>query len=131
MEYAFEGDQLATGGRPGPSVFTGALVDGIRTGAADRDQDGQVSLDELYDYVHDAVQPRTPNQTPSRWEFDMQGDLVIARNPRRRIVPAALPRELLDLVEHPHRVCGTDRSKTSPPWPRGPTSPWRPTKIIP
>src|SRR5262249_53210697 len=37
MEYAFEGAHLASGrGRLGPSAFTGALVEGIRTGEADR-----------------------------------------------------------------------------------------------
>ena len=47
MEYAFEGARLATGEGPAPSVFTGALVEGIKTGAADRNQDGQVDVDEI------------------------------------------------------------------------------------
>lgn len=100
MEYALEGTTLTSGGRPAPSLFTGALTDGIRSGEADRDQDGRVGLNELYDFVYDTVRARTPNQTPSRWDFGVQGDVVIARNPRRRIVPAPLPREVLDLVEH-------------------------------
>jgi uncharacterized caspase-like protein len=37
-------------------LFTGALVEGITSGEADRDQDGQVGLDELYDYIHAKVQ---------------------------------------------------------------------------
>jgi hypothetical protein len=98
MEYAFEGARLATGEAPAPSVFTGALVEGIKTGAADRNQDGQVDLDELYEYVYDTVQATTPNQTPSRWEFGVQGDMIIARNPQRRIVPSQLPSELMELV---------------------------------
>lgn len=100
MEYALEGSTLTSGGRAAPSLFTGALTDGIRSGKADRDQDGRVGLNELYDFVYDEVRERTPHQTPSRWDFGVQGDVVIARNPRRRIVPAALPREVLDLVEH-------------------------------
>jgi Caspase domain len=102
MEYAFEGARLATGQSPEPSVFTGALVEGIRSGAADRNQDGQVDLDELYEYVYDAVQATTPNQTPCRWEFGVQGDMIIARNPRPRLVPAELPPELTE------RVCDPD-----------------------
>ena len=102
MEYAFEGARLATGEAPAPSVFTGALVDGIKTGAADRNQDGQVDLDELYEHVYDAVQAATPNQTPCRWEFGVQGDMIIARNPRRRLVPTELPAELTD------RICDPD-----------------------
>jgi hypothetical protein len=101
MEYAFEGARLATGEGPAPSVFTGALVEGIKTGAADRNQDGQVDVDELYEYVYDTVQATTPNQTPSRWEFGVQGDMIIARNPRRRLVPSQLPRELRELVRDP------------------------------
>ena len=38
MEYSFEGDQLAGEGKP--SVFTSALVRGLATGEADRNQDG-------------------------------------------------------------------------------------------
>ena len=83
MEYAFEGGVLA-GQAPvtpavRPSVFTGALVDGLATGAADRDGDGLVGLDELYDHVYDRVRDLTPNQTPGKWTFDMQGNLYIAR----------------------------------------------------
>lgn len=101
MEYAFEGPRLTGGHRPGPSLFTGALVEGIRTGEADRDQDGQVSLDELYNFVYDQVRQRSPNQTPSKWEFGLRGGLYIARNPHRRIMPARLPPDLVDLIEHP------------------------------
>src|SRR6266545_602320 len=102
MEYAFEGARLAnsSSSRGGPSVFTGALVEGIRTGDADRDGDGAVSLSELYDYVYDRVRELSPQQTPSKWEFGVHGGLLMARNPHRRITPGPLPPELLDLVEH-------------------------------
>src|SRR5262249_38255035 len=66
MEYAFEGDQLADSHENKPSVFTSALVEGLETGEADRDQDGHVGLDELYDYVYDRVRESTPNQTPGK-----------------------------------------------------------------
>jgi hypothetical protein len=100
MEYAFEDAELADGASVHPSVFTSALVDGIRTGEADRNQDGQVSLGELYDFVYDRVRERTPNQTPSKWEFGLRGDLQVARNPHRRVRAAELAPELLDLVKH-------------------------------
>src|SRR5215217_6664907 len=79
MEYAFEGDVLADSRELEPSVFTSALVAGLETGEADRDQDGLVALDELYDYVYDRVRAVTPNQTPGKWTFGVQGELVIAR----------------------------------------------------
>ncbi|RYP80650.1 hypothetical protein EKO23_24500 [Nocardioides guangzhouensis] len=78
MEYAFEGGEL-TDGQPQPSVFTTAMVEGLSTGAADRDRDGWVGLGELYEHVHDAVRSANPNQTPGMWAFGIQGNLVVAR----------------------------------------------------
>jgi Caspase domain len=100
MEYAFEGDQLAGDAGSRPSVFTSALVEGLATGDADRDQDGWVSLDELYDYVFDQVRARNPHQTPSR-DVEMQGDLLIARRSRPVTTPARLPPELRQAVDSP------------------------------
>ncbi|WP_410649884.1 caspase, EACC1-associated type [Amycolatopsis sp. cmx-4-54] len=92
IEYAFEGDQLADD-HARPSVFTSALVDGLRTGEADRDEDGWVALGELYDYLFDSVRERNPNQTPSR-DIEMQGELYLARSRRRRIKPSPVPADL-------------------------------------
>jgi uncharacterized membrane protein len=100
MEYAFEGDQLADDAGPQPSVFTSALVEGLASGEADRNQDGWVSLDELYDYVFDKVRERNPNQTPSR-AVEMQGDLFIARRSRPVTTPAPLPPELRQAIDSP------------------------------
>ena len=70
MEYAFEGDRLADDQHRPPSVFTSALVEGLATGDADRDEDGLVSLNELYDYVFDKVGSRIRTRPPvgrSNW----------------------------------------------------------------
>lgn len=92
MEYAFEGDQLADDRRQ-PSVFTTALVEGLATGEADRDEDGWVSLDELYDHVFEKVREQNPHQTPSR-DVEMQGDLYLAKSRRRRIRALPIPVDL-------------------------------------
>jgi hypothetical protein len=101
MEYAFEGDELADTHELQPSVFTSALVEGLATGDADRDQDGMIALDELYDYVYDRVRTATPNQTPGKWAFGVQGDLFIARRARPVTVPAPLPSELQEAIDSP------------------------------
>ena len=93
MEYAFEGDRLADDQHQRPSVFTSALVEGLATGDADRDEDGLVSLNELYDYVFDKVREQNPHQTPSR-QVELEGELYLARSRRRRIRPAPIPPDL-------------------------------------
>jgi caspase domain-containing protein len=101
MEYAFEGDELADGHDLKPSVFTSALVQGLETGDADRDEDGNVGLDELYEYVYGKVREVTPSQTPGKWTFGVEGDLYIARRNRPVTKPAALPPELQQAIDHP------------------------------
>lgn len=101
VEYAFEGGELTESGDPAPSVFTTAMVRGLATGEADRDQDGYVDLDELYDYVYDAVRKVTPHQTPGKWTYGVQGDLVIARRNTPVTEPTALPPELQHSIESP------------------------------
>ncbi|WP_330277639.1 caspase family protein [Lentzea sp. NBC_00516] len=100
MEYAFEGAAVADSSEGEPSVFTSALVEGLESGDADRDQDGHVGLDELYEYVYDRVRRVTPHQTPGKWMLDVRGDLRIARRARPVTVPAALPAELRDAIDH-------------------------------
>jgi len=97
-EYSFEhGDVVGEGVS---SVFTGALVSGLRSGEADRDGDGQVTIGELYDYVYETVRTREARQTPTLWTYGAEGDLKVAQSPRGRIVePVPLPEELLTLLE--------------------------------
>ena len=53
-EYSFEGEPVAGSEMPG-SVFTSALVQGIRSGAADVDRDGFISVDDAYEYAFDQL----------------------------------------------------------------------------
>ncbi|GGU31803.1 caspase family protein [Lentzea flava] len=100
VEYAFEGAAVADSSAGEPSVFTSALVEGLESGDADRDQDGHVGLDELYEYVYDRVRRVTPHQTPGKWMLDVRGDLRIARRARPVSVPAALPSDLQEAIDH-------------------------------
>ncbi|MEV3858756.1 caspase family protein [Streptomyces sp. NPDC050095] len=102
VEYAFEGDEVVAGrdarvppgGRPGPSLFTGALVEGLRTGGADLDGDGEIGLRELAEYIGDRIRRVTDKQNPQLWMFGAQGDLPIARAPRRAVRTGVLPEAL-------------------------------------
>ena len=81
MQYSFEGGQQV-GEPPGPSPFTQALVDGLRTGEADQDEDGNVSINELFDYLERRVRETSPSQTPTKSAVNQTGDWVIARTTR-------------------------------------------------
>src|SRR5215469_8549883 len=83
-----------------PSVFTRHLVRGVETGDADLDRDGHISLDELYEYVHDRVRDETPQQRPMKWAFDVEGEIVIAQVPREARKPTELPSDLRQALEN-------------------------------
>ncbi|MEU5894540.1 chaperonin GroEL [Streptomyces sp. NPDC047461] len=75
---AFELASDAASGTPPLSVFTSAVVSGLRTGAADVDGDGQVSAEDLYKYVHHAMNAAATRQTPKLWLLEGVGNLTIA-----------------------------------------------------
>lgn len=90
LEYAFEEaegkDTLSKlGVSPPSSLFTRCIVEGLRTGEADADNDGQVSIDDLYDYVYEQVRARSPFQTPGK-SGSGHGDILIARS-RQLAIP--------------------------------------------
>lgn len=78
-EYSFEG--TPTDDSVPRSVFTAALATGIRTGAADGDDDGYISVDDAYAYAFDEMRAAGARQTPQRWLYGAEGDIVLARNP--------------------------------------------------
>src|SRR3954452_9761603 len=92
-QYAFEGDDLRGSGTS--SVFTRYLVEAIRSGEADLDEDGDIALDELYSYVREKVVAEVPQQRPKKQE-DVDGRIVIARN-----VHWTLPAHLQHALESP------------------------------
>jgi hypothetical protein len=101
-EYSFEGDPTDAAG-PAGSVFTAALVQGLRTGAADTDRDGHVSVDDAYAYVFDQVQAAGAAQTPQRWLYGAEGQILLALNPAGpTIIPAQLPDSLRAGLDSPH-----------------------------
>jgi WD40 repeat protein len=84
-------------------LLTKHIIEGIQTGAADRDEDGLISVDELYSYVHDQVLDESP-QEPEMYS-KARGDVIISQSPRmprneRRLRGREL---LLDLAKQ-HKI---------------------------
>ncbi|WP_369246559.1 caspase family protein [Streptomyces sp. R41] len=88
LQYAWEGDHFAETGQEQISAFTSAIVGGLRTGDADLDRDGWVSVEDLYLYVNDHIVASGARQTPKRWLLGGEGSLMIARHANFR---AAMP----------------------------------------
>ena len=96
-QFAWEGDKVI--GQTDNSLFTHYLVEGLE-GKADRDGDGHITVDELYEYAYEKVRLATPKQTPSKFSTKEQGKIVLRQNIRiEDIKPIALPDELLDEIE--------------------------------
>ncbi|QUQ63353.1 caspase, EACC1-associated type [Kutzneria sp. CA-103260] len=101
-EYSFEGEPLADAVQPG-SVFTSALVAGIRSGEADRDHDGYISVDDAYEYAFDRLRDAAVAQTPQRSVYQAEGKILLARSPAGVPVEAvALPESLRSALDSPH-----------------------------
>ncbi len=79
-ETAKENKELGTG------VFTHHLVEGIRTGKADRDGDGLITVSEIAEYLSREVPKDAARQTPHLWAEKVSGTFVVAVN---RTVAAA------------------------------------------
>ncbi|MEV4135886.1 hypothetical protein AB0J72_27425 [Dactylosporangium sp. NPDC049742] len=99
-EFAYERGNLVAPVSLPSSLFTRALIDGIRTGAADLDQDGPIDLDELYVFVERRVVAAHPDQHPNRWHSGSRGKIYVTHSTRRRIRPGTLPEHIRDLLDH-------------------------------
>jgi caspase domain-containing protein len=101
-EYSFEGDPVPGSAMPG-SVFTNALVAGLRTGAADGNHDGYISVDEAYAYAFDQIRAADAKQTPQRWLYGAEGTILLARSPAGiTMPPAALPEAWRGALDSSH-----------------------------
>ncbi|MCB0034946.1 MAG: caspase family protein, partial [Anaerolineales bacterium] len=81
LQYAWEGDDLIRG--DGQSRFSYHFVEGLRSGKADREQNGYITVDDLYDYVFEQVKADSPQnkpQTPRLETYRKEGSLLVAKN---------------------------------------------------
>jgi hypothetical protein len=99
MQYSFEDNRSP---KEGPrSLFTQIMIQGLERGEADANGDGLISFDELSNYVQDRVVEEMPSQRPQKWGLEVQGEIIIAKNPKPVKKPANLPVELLQAMESP------------------------------
>ncbi len=112
-EYSFEGSPVPGSAIPG-SVFTNALVAGIRSGAADVDRDGYISVDDAYTYAFDEMRVAGAEQTPQRWLYGAEGSILLARNPAASAAPLSQPPR--SPVTHDERPAVRGRRRQAPSW---------------
>lgn len=99
-QYALEGDRVVR--QADLSLFTHYLIEGLSTGAAARPGAEIVTLDDWYDYAYEQVVSQLPSQTPCKWGYNQQGEIVISRAPRRAsFARSALPPELTESLNDP------------------------------
>lgn len=93
MEESFSGSDTPDG--PNPSVFTGAVVEALRTGRAATDASGNVSVEDLIEHVTRQLRGRG-GQVPTRSSLGVNDRIVIASCPVGE-APALAP-----LTQSPH-----------------------------
>ncbi|OBQ36721.1 MAG: ABC transporter substrate-binding protein [Anabaena sp. MDT14b] len=74
-QYSFEQQGADT------SIYTRYIVEGLETGAADRDEDGWISVDELHEYATKAVQEATPAMKPEIYAIKEGYKINVAKAP--------------------------------------------------
>ena len=120
-EYSFEGEPLHGEDAARGSVFTSALVDGIRTGAADADGDGDISVDDAYAYAFERVRESGTHQTPQRWLYGAEGSILLAQAPPPATEPTLVPQEQRPAPPKPATPKPPPPTPTPTPTPTSPT----------
>ena len=96
-QFAWEGDKII--GETENSLFTHFLVKGLES-EADLDGDGRITVDELFDYAYEQIVMHTPKQTPGKWSYKQQGEIVLRQFTRLENVKSiSLPDELIEAID--------------------------------
>ncbi|ADP82943.1 caspase, EACC1-associated type [Pseudofrankia inefficax] len=105
-EYAWEGDN-ARSLEPEPSRFTAAIVNGLATGNADRDGDGKIAVDELYEHVYEYLRQARVRQSPRMWA-ELEYRIFVADAHHRVKPPGDPAAPTLGRAPWPKRLRGND-----------------------
>ncbi|MDB9452155.1 caspase, EACC1-associated type [Dolichospermum circinale] len=74
-QYSFEEEGADT------SIYTRYIVEGLKTGAADLDKDGSISVGELHEYAKSKVQEATPGMKPEIYAVKEEYNIKLAKAP--------------------------------------------------
>ncbi|HEY3360660.1 MAG TPA: SUMF1/EgtB/PvdO family nonheme iron enzyme [Methanosarcina sp.] len=64
-------------------IFTYYLLDGLRSGDADEDSDGVISIEELYNYAQKNTVSRSCKSQIPKKGGEFEGKIIIGQNPRK------------------------------------------------
>ncbi|MEB3190701.1 MAG: caspase family protein [Snowella sp.] len=78
-EYSFGSDSSE---ETGLSVYTRYLIEGIKTGAADTDDDAYIGVDELHEYAARCVKEAAPAMTPKFYPVEEGYKIILAKSPK-------------------------------------------------
>nr|WP_306337387.1 caspase family protein [Streptomyces sp. KL118A] len=79
-EFSSEGQEIAGAAMPG-SRYTHALVEGIRTGGADTDGDGWITVVDAHEYAAARLADEHVPQHPELSLYRVEGSILLARCP--------------------------------------------------
>jgi hypothetical protein len=68
--------------KEGAGIYTRYLVQGLETGAADRDEDGQITVDKLHEYAREKVREAAPSMQPEIYAVREGYKIRLARAPQ-------------------------------------------------
>jgi len=101
-EYSFDGGAIE-GLNIGGSVFTSALADGLRTGAADIDGDGLISAEDAHAYASHCVYEIGTKQTPQIWTYGYEGKIFLGcAKVSPSTIPSVIPGEIRAAFDNPY-----------------------------
>jgi formylglycine-generating enzyme required for sulfatase activity len=69
-------------GNSGLSIYTRYLVEGIKTGAADLDNDGFIGVEELHEYASKRVKEAAPAMNPMFYPQERGNKIILAKSPK-------------------------------------------------
>jgi tetratricopeptide (TPR) repeat protein len=91
LQFAYIDDKLSeVQNKYAGSIFTNAIVQGLKTGEADLNGDGVITPEELYDYAYNVVVKQKPEQTPTSWGLDKKGSIHFAKSIKKKVTVSSI-----------------------------------------